>query len=318
MENVQIQDSKNVIIDSVTLPTRKSWKIGRNPGLVRIACILLFLAGTSIQGFTAPDQISKAPLPPKEEIPKPLRMTQVHQSESVPEKIFTPEKTVTKPSSEILARGASLYQEHCARCHGVKGDGKGELAADLNPRPADLAAGVYKFRSTPSGALPTDEDLFRTLLVGVPGTTMSDYQDLTAPERQTLVSYLKNLSPRFVEEPLVSPIQFPEPRGSSNQALARGQQVFSDMFCAACHGESGKGDGPLAEELSDSEGVPIRPANLTKRPLKSGKNPEAIYRSVMTGLDGTPMPSYGDSLEPKEGWDLALYVFSLSESRGEK
>ena len=225
---------------------------------------------------------------------------------------------MTKPSSEILARGASLYQENCARCHGVKGDGKGELAVDLNPRPADLAGGVYKFRSTPSGALPTDEDLFRTLLVGVPGTTMSDYQDLTAPERQTLVSYLKNLSSRFVEESLVSPIQFPEPRGSSNQALARGQQVFSNMQCAACHGESGKGDGPLAEELSDSEGVPIRPANLTKRPLKSGKNPEAIYRSVMTGLDGTPMPSYGDSLEPQEGWDLALYVFSLSESRGEQ
>jgi len=318
MENGQIQDSKNLGIDSVTLPTLKSWKLVRSPGLVRIACILLFLACTSIQGCLAPDQISKAPPPPKEEIPKPLQMTQVHQIESVPEKIFIPTKTVTKPSSEILARGASLYQENCARCHGVKGDGKGELAADLNPRPADLAAGVYKFRSTPSGALPTDEDLFRTLLVGVPGTSMSDYKDLTVPERQTLVAYLKNLSPRFVEESLVSPIQFPEPRGSSNQALARGQQVFSDMQCATCHGKSGKGDGPLAEELSDSEGVPIRPANLTKRPLKSGKNPEAIYRSVMTGLDGTPMPSYGDSLEPQEGWDLALYVFSLSESRGEQ
>lgn len=318
MENGQIQDSKNLIIDSVTLPTLKSWKIIRRPGLVRIACILLFLAGTSIQGCTAPDQISKVPPPPKEEIPKLLQMTQVHQTESVPEKIFIPANTVTKPSSEILSRGISLYQEHCARCHGLRGDGKGELAADLNPRPADLAAGVYKFRSTPSGALPTDEDLFRTLLVGVPGTAMSDYRDLTVPERQTLVTYLKNLSPRFVEESLVSPIQFPEPRGSSNQALARGQQEFSDMQCAACHGESGKGDGPLAEELSDSEGVPIRPANLTKRPLKRGKNPEDIYRSVMTGLDGTPMPSYGDSLEPTEGWDLALYVFSLSESRGDQ
>lgn len=221
-------------------------------------------------------------------------------------------------STQDLVRGASLYQEYCARCHGRSGNGKGELAADLHPRPADLASGIYKFRSTPSGALPTDNDVFRTISFGVPGTSMSDFQDLSDKDRHSLVGYVKSLSARFTEESPVASIAFPESRPASVQSLAKGKKVFVQMQCAACHGEQAQGDGPLADALSDSTGESIRPANLTKQPLKSGKGPKDIYRTVMTGLDGTPMPSYGDSLSPEDGWDLALFVYSLSKTRGQQ
>lgn len=221
-------------------------------------------------------------------------------------------------SSGRLASGASLYQEHCARCHGPKGDGNGELAADLNPRPTNLSAGIFKFRSTPSGALPTDEDLFRTISRGIPGTAMSDFEDIPKQDRLALVVYVKSLSYRFKEELASASISFPENRPFSIKDVSKGQALFDQMQCQACHGGSGQGDGPLAEDLTDSDGLPIRPANLTKPSLKSGKGPKAIYRTVMTGLDGTPMPSYGDSLSQEEGWDLAVYVFSLGQERGEE
>jgi len=41
-----------------------------------------------------------------------------------------------------------------------------------------------------------------------------------------------------------------------------------------------------------------------------------VYRTLMTGLSGTPMPSYADSLEPDQAWDLAYFVLSLSVSHG--
>lgn len=228
------------------------------------------------------------------------------------------EESLTPQSTPDLVRGASLFQEYCARCHGSSGNGKGELAADLHPRPADLASGIYKYRSTPSGMLPTDDDVFRTISLGVPGTSMSDFQDLSEKDRHNLVGYVKSLSARFTEELQIASISFPESRPASAESIAKGKKVFVQMQCAACHGEHAQGDGPLADVLSDTAGESIRPANLTKQPLKSGKAPKDIYRTVMTGLDGTPMPSYGDSLSPEDGWNLALYVFSVSERKGEE
>jgi mono/diheme cytochrome c family protein len=250
--------------------------------------------------------------PPSPSVPR-TEPDSSNESENLP-----PSSPWVKPSGEEVARGASLYRQYCVRCHGVTGEGNGELAADLNPRPANLAAGVYKFRSTPSGSLPTDSDLFRILSVGVPGTAMSDFQELSEEARQSLVRYLKTLSLRFINEDPPTSIEFPEERGATDQGLEHGRQIFSAMQCAACHGKGGHGDGPLAEALQDSRGEPIRPANLTKYSLKSGKGPAAVYRTVMTGLDGTPMPSYGDSLSLDEGWDLALYVFSLGQKKGEQ
>lgn len=238
----------------------------------------------------------------------------VIQQETVIEVVPQREVPPTIPSSELLARGESVYRENCAHCHGPRGDGKGELAASLNPPPSDFTAGVFKFRNTPTGQLPTEDDLFRTISNGVSGTSMSDYRDLSEKDRRAIVVYLKSLSPRFIEEPEGETIVPPPTRSTAPEVIERGRQVYNQMLCAACHGEGARGDGPLAESLTDSDGRPIQPADLTTPQLKSGQGAESIYRTVMTGLDGTPMPSYGDSLDPEEAWDLALYIVALSES----
>lgn len=219
-------------------------------------------------------------------------------------------------SAEAVARGRVIYMEQCASCHGLQGDGRGEAAGALNPPPRNFTTGVYKFRSTMSGQLPTDDDLFRTITIGIAGTAMDRYVALPERDRQALVAYLKSLSPRFAWEEAGRPIAFPAPRPLTPESAARGLALYERMQCAVCHGSGARGDGPLAADLSDTDGLPIRPADLTRPRLKSGKGAEAIYRTVMTGLDGTPMPSYGDSLMPEDAWDLALYLLSLSPSEG--
>ena len=236
--------------------------------------------------------------------------------ERVTAQVRAPKLASNVKAAALLDRGSSVYREHCVQCHGVLGDGHGELAATLTPRPSDFTAGVYKFRSTPTGELPTDADLFRTISVGVSGTAMADYEYLSELDRRALVVYLKSFSPRFTHESAGAPTVFPTPKPFALEAVARGRDLFGRMHCAAYHGEGARGDGPLAGELSDSDGLPIRPSDLTKQRLKSGRGPESVYRTVMTGLDGTPMPSYGDSMGPEEGWNLALYILSLSVPRG--
>ena len=57
---------------------------------------------------------------------------------------------------------------------------------------------------------------------------------------------------------------------------------------------------------------PILPYNFTEgsRP-KCGSTDQDIYRIFMTGLDGTPMPSFSDNIKPDEAWDLVFYLRTL-------
>jgi cytochrome c oxidase cbb3-type subunit 2 len=71
-------------------------------------------------------------------------------------------------------------------------------------------------------------------------------------------------------------------------------------------------NGPSASTLTDDLGRPILPYNFTdgSRP-KCGDTDQDIYKIFMTGLDGTPMPSFADNLKPDEAWDLVFYLRTL-------
>lgn len=209
-----------------------------------------------------------------------------------------------RPHSE-LALGGRVYEDNCAICHGVKGDGRGHAASHFAMPPRDFTKGEYKLRSTESGYLPTDADLIRSTLRGLPGTGMVPQDHLTEAEVHAVVAYIKSLSPAFAEHPSPDPIPIPSPSPRTPDAIARGRQVYKKGECAECHGAEGRGDGPSARDLS------VKPTDFTRRPLKSGSTPRDIFRSILTGLDGTPMPSYFLVLENKELWDLAYYIDSL-------
>ncbi len=216
--------------------------------------------------------------------------------------------------AQVVSAGKALFELHCLACHGVAGDGQGPEAHRFFTRPADLRSGNFKFRSTPSGSLPTDEDLERTVRRGLPGSGMVAQDHLSDAEIRAIILYMKSLSPRWTNAKPAPAVTIVRPPNIDSLA-AQGKDLFKKAGCPECHGVNGRGDGPSAKTLT-SGGRPTRPANLTG-PLKAGDRLEDIYRALLTGLDGTPMPSYRDALDEKEIWSLAVYVAGLADPRSQ-
>jgi mono/diheme cytochrome c family protein len=135
---------------------------------------------------------------------------------------------------------------------------------------------------------------------------------LSEKERWAVAEYLKTFSPRFKSEKTPEPIAIPAQPSVNADLITLGKSMYTDAGCAACHGSAGKGDGTSAKELKDDWDEPIVPTDLTVKPFKSGPDPEDLYRTISTGLNGTPMPSYADALTPKERWSLVFYILSIA------
>jgi cytochrome c oxidase cbb3-type subunit 2 len=217
----------------------------------------------------------------------------------------------TPPDADAARRGVKSYGRYCVSCHGVDGDGRGPTAEWIDPRPRNFTTGTFKFRSTPSGELPTDEDLLHTISHGLNHTNMPHWNALTGREQRDLVQVVKTFSPRFAKEPQGKPIVIPPQPAFTAQLVERGHVAWNKMQCASCHGDGGKGDGSSAPTLRDDWGFPITPRDFTSGPLKVGDQPEDLYRAFMTGLNGSPMPSFAESITPDEAWALVAYVRSL-------
>jgi len=212
--------------------------------------------------------------------------------------------------------GEALYGKYCSQCHGDKGDGKGPAASRLKPRPRDFTSGTYKIRSTPSGSLPTTQDLVSIIRKGLPYTSMPPWPQFSESELTNLAYYLKSFSPTFAD-PAASPepMDLPEPPAFSEESAKKGQATYGEIGCAQCHGQLGRGDGTSAPTLKDDWGHHIRPADLTKRwTFRGGPNRKDIFRAFTTALSGSPMPSYADSLSVEKRWELTDYIWSLSPS----
>lgn len=222
------------------------------------------------------------------------------------------------------SRGRQLYRRYCVGCHGPLGDGRGENAQWIDPKPRNFVTGTFKCRSTPSGALPTDEDLYKSVTRGFVNSNMPSWLPLTEQQRADLIAYVKTFSARFNEEMPPSPLQVPSEPETNQQSMQRGNELFQKMNCWSCHGKEGRGDGPSAQTLLDNRGFAIPPYDFAAGTrFKCGESNQDLYRILMTGLDGTPMPSYANGLTPEQAWDLVHFVRTLQinskhkRSRGE-
>ncbi len=227
------------------------------------------------------------------------------------------------PAAESMRRGQQIYLQQCAVCHGIQGDGQGFLAAGFDVKPRDFTGGVYKFRTTANGELPLLKDIERVVREGVPGTTMPAWgQFLTADQIRDVSSYLIVFSEDFRDQLRSGAgprtIEVPPPPADLEILVARGMEIYTDIQCALCHGDGGLGDGPSAATLEDSWGQPIRLINLTNKwVFRNGHEPEDVYRTLVAGFNGTPMPAFDSALpEQNDRWSLVAYILSLSpESR---
>ena len=208
--------------------------------------------------------------------------------------------------------GKALYYRYCWGCHGARGNGDGENAPYLNILPRNFVAGTFKCRSTPTGTLPLDQDLYNSVERGFNFTNMPSWNALTVEERADLVAFIKTFSPRWKTEKPGDPIQIPAEPALTVGSIQHGKELFQKLECWKCHGNEGRGDGPSASTLTDSNDQPIRPYNFTSdNRSKCGSTNKDLYKIFMSGLDGTPMPSFADVIKPEDAWDLVHYLRTL-------
>lgn len=210
------------------------------------------------------------------------------------------------------ANAKANYRRYCVGCHGTEGDGEGENTPWLDPKPRNFTLGQFKCRSTPSGSLPTDQDLYDTLGRGLDRSVMPVWSQLTNQDKVDLVAYVKHFSSKWTTEKPGAIIQVPaEPEITADRVKA-GQVLFQKLECWKCHGVEGRANGPSSDTLTDDQNRPIKPYNFTdgSRP-KCGSTDQDIYKIFMSGLDGTPMPSFMDNVKPDEAWDLVFYLRTL-------
>ena len=222
--------------------------------------------------------------------------------------------TVIAASDQMLALGKKVYTKECAPCHGLDGRGTGEAAYLLYPKPRDFVT-PYQYRLISTwDRVPTDQDLFVTISRGIPGSAMPSWAHLSEETRWALIHYIKSFAAKPIQVITTESEQGsgiikvpPEPAYTAEaQELAKG--YFRDA-CASCHGETGRGDG--VQEQFDEAGYPTRPRDLTQGVFKGSPEPKEIYRRIVAGMPGTPMPqsewAYGE-----DAWHLTHFVLAMS------
>ena len=215
---------------------------------------------------------------------------------------------------EFLARGKTVYELNCVACHGEHGDAKADAAAFLVPRPRDFVQANYRLRSTPTGSLPTDVDLFRAVSLGLAGTAMPPWRHMLSPEDcWAVVEYIKAFSPRFAETDAAPvTVDLGTAPARTEATVAQGKALYTSLACASCHGETGEGNGPSIVGLVDDAHMKIKPRDFT-RPgnFKSGYATKEIVRTILTGFNGTPMVGFYGSIPVEDAWKVAYYVETL-------
>ncbi len=231
--------------------------------------------------------------------------------------LFVAGPAMAKPGT--AAKGKEIYDKRCTWCHGDKGDGAGAAKDRLNPPPRDFTSGNYKIKSSNfEDMVPNDDDVFRMIRDGMPGTAMPGWSDILAEQDMwDLVAYVKSFA--SYDKPPAKQVDYGTQISSSAESIEKGKKLFEEGDrCVECHGKSGKGSA--SKRLKGEAGERTWPRNLTKPWTFRGSNdPKDIFTRISTGIAGTEMPSFADpkskkKLSVEERWHVANYVASLAKT----
>jgi mono/diheme cytochrome c family protein len=102
--------------------------------------------------------------------------------------------------------------------------------------------------------------------------------------------------------PEAAKLKNPVPANAAS--IAAGKQIY-DKQCAGCHGDTGKGDGAMGEELNP------KPANLVDADWKHGSTDGEIFTVIRDGLKNTGMKPYARKMTAHQMWDVINYLRSI-------
>ena len=224
--------------------------------------------------------------------------------------------------------GHRLYIQNCAACHGRSGEGNGPAAFTFSRRPRDFRRELFRYVSSTDG-VATRKDLAQTISRGRRYGEMPAHPQLSDTEIEILVDYVQKLHldgwiARLQEQAqeddrldadtiqeiaemritAEEPIRVFLPPSAFRPDAKRGRELYREA-CASCHGPAGRGDGmdmPL-----DNEGRPIKVADLTRGEFAGGRSQVEIYKRILCGVPGTPMPAQSN-LNEDDIWQLVYHV----------
>lgn len=244
----------------------------------------------------------------------------------------SPQPVGTGTLPPLVARGQALFAKHCVICHGETGDGLGKFAYLMNPRPRNFKLGKFKLTTT-QNLIPSDQDLLRTIVRGMPGSAMPPWGHLPSADLNALVAYVRHIHVQAVEAELAAgvadgsvaadevadllaqrtqpgpPIVVPPEPAFDDLRWFNGRRVYLEA-CASCHGADGR---PLPEAVKvDDEGYPVPPRSFVDGIFKGSMEGPDLYCRILKGMRGTPMPASEGNFTNDEIWDLIHYVQSLA------
>ncbi|MEO8607299.1 MAG: c-type cytochrome [Chloroflexota bacterium] len=200
---------------------------------------------------------------------------------------FPPQPT-TAPNTDVgyplqppdLAQGAQVFATNCTRCHGTTGAGDGELVK------SGQVAQMASFTDPTTARGQTPHDFFNTITQGRLDKLMPPWVDkLSEADRWTVALYTYGLS-------------------YTDDEIAQGKQIWTET-CAACHGETGAGDGPNAAQINRPIG------NLTVQTEITNISDAALFTTISEGV-GNSMPSFKDSLSEDQRYAAIAYIRTLT------
>jgi len=106
---------------------------------------------------------------------------------------------------------------------------------------------------------------------------------------------------------LKQPLGPPPPEVAQDPLLSAGRLVYFGS-CATCHGNDGRGDGPIAADLL---GPPV--GNLTDNEWKHGDRPDQVLTVIRDGVPNTRMTGWSNVLDPPKIRAVAAYVYYLAK-----
>jgi mono/diheme cytochrome c family protein len=192
------------------------------------------------------------------------------------------QEPVVPAEPPIAAAGLNTHSERCANCHGPRGLGDGELAANLPNPPAAHASLEYLRAAVPA-------DMFNTITngripQGMPPFGSESSDPLTAGQRWNAIAAIYSL-------------------GTPIESVGDGRDVYLEN-CLACHGEEGRGDGP------DAQGLAIDPGDIGSLAYWSAISNQAVFDTLATGQieDHEPVAELSDD----DLWMIVDYMRTFS------
>jgi mono/diheme cytochrome c family protein len=96
------------------------------------------------------------------------------------------------------------------------------------------------------------------------------------------------------------------PVASSDAVLAKAKANYEEN-CLMCHGETGKGDGPMASMLKE------RPADISDAKILAEVTDGEIFWKITKGKK--PMPPFESKLSEEDRWSLVHLMRTMSKTK---